>query len=303
MHVDPSAAQASTVKVRVQVIDVEPRTLDLTLPAYLPAKDLTQRVARDAGLPDYWPDGHRREYWLRARGRVLLPDENLQDLGVVRAELLHLLPVPLDMSEVLERYPEYPETRGYSAKGWPALLTSAAVLLLWIAGWGLALSASRSWGVTTLPGFGLGLFSVSLARHIFGGEGWRSRVAAVGLGIGVAALIPALGLAFALGAELSVLQVQGAVGLGFVLAGVLFGWLAWWGAVEPLEKLPEPVKVVDAKEVVHTCGICGGQVDHSVLLSCQYRCGRVFHTGCYNARMAVYRGDPGNCGICGTPVA
>ncbi|MFT5585467.1 MAG: hypothetical protein ACI9VR_003059 [Cognaticolwellia sp.] len=297
-----SAAQAHTVHVRVQVIDVEARTLDLTLPAYLPAGDLTQRVARDAGLPDYWPDGHRREYWLRARGRVLLPKETLEDLGVVRQELLHLLPVPMDMSQVFENYPEYPETRGYGAKGWPALMSSAFFLILWIVGWGLAMSASSTLWVTCLPAFSLGLLSVSLARHIFGGEGWRSRVAAVGLGIAVASLLPAFGFAFLMGAEPSALQVQGAIGMGFSLAGVLFGWLAWWGAVEPLERLPAPVKVIQANEVVHTCAICNGQIELSVLSECQYRCGRVFHSGCYSARIAVYRGDPNNCGICGVQV-
>ncbi|MDI6772700.1 MAG: hypothetical protein QME77_08970, partial [bacterium] len=53
-----------TVTVRVQVIDMNSFTLDLQVPTYLPARDLTQRIARDAGLDAYWDDGRRRLYWL-----------------------------------------------------------------------------------------------------------------------------------------------------------------------------------------------------------------------------------------------
>src|SRR5689334_10487542 len=91
----PLAPQdAGTVPVRVQVIDLEPFALDMVVPTYLPAKDLTQRVARDAGLGAYWPDGTRRLFYLRARGRLLGEEEKLQDLGVIPYELLHLLPEP-----------------------------------------------------------------------------------------------------------------------------------------------------------------------------------------------------------------
>ena len=34
----------NTVVLRIQVIDMEPQTLDLTLPDYLPASDLSQRM-------------------------------------------------------------------------------------------------------------------------------------------------------------------------------------------------------------------------------------------------------------------
>ena len=36
-----------TVTLRVQVIDMRSFTLDLQVPTYLPAQDLTQRIARD----------------------------------------------------------------------------------------------------------------------------------------------------------------------------------------------------------------------------------------------------------------
>ena len=108
---------AGTVPVHVQVIDMKPFSLDLVVPTYLPARDLTQRVARDAGLGAYWPDGTRREYWLRARGRLLQAEEKLQDLGVVPYELLHLLPQPPPGSGLEERPPEYPVNKGYAAAG------------------------------------------------------------------------------------------------------------------------------------------------------------------------------------------
>ena len=55
---NPYAPQdAQTVPVHVQVIDLDPFALDMVVPTYLPASDLTQRVARDAGLGAYWPDG------------------------------------------------------------------------------------------------------------------------------------------------------------------------------------------------------------------------------------------------------
>src|SRR5690606_8320968 len=60
-----AAPQAGTVQLHVQVLDVEPFSLDVELPTYLPARDLTQRVARDAGLGAYWEDGTRRRFWLR----------------------------------------------------------------------------------------------------------------------------------------------------------------------------------------------------------------------------------------------
>jgi hypothetical protein len=89
--------------VRVQVIDLTPRVLDLVVPTYLPAADLTTRIARDAGLGAWWPDGSRRTFGLLARGRLLRDDERLADVGVVPWELIHLLPDPAPGSPVRER--------------------------------------------------------------------------------------------------------------------------------------------------------------------------------------------------------
>ena len=119
-----------TVSVRVQVVDMNSFTLDLRVPTYLPAKDLTQRVARDAGLDAYWPDGKRRLYWLRARGRLLQDNENLGDLAVINGELVYLLPQPPAGSGVLEQPPDYPENRGYAGKGTLALVGSVLGVVL-----------------------------------------------------------------------------------------------------------------------------------------------------------------------------
>ena len=97
------SADAQTVTVRVQVVDMKPFLLDLTVPTYLPARDLTQRIARDAGLDAYWQDGRRRLYWLRARGRLMNESETLSDLGVINSELVYLLPEPPAGTGVGER--------------------------------------------------------------------------------------------------------------------------------------------------------------------------------------------------------
>ena len=86
------AGDAQTVSVRVQVVDMQPFLLDLQVPNYLPARDLTQRIARDAGLDAYWDDGRRRLYWIWARGRLIHEDETLADLGVINRELVLLAP-------------------------------------------------------------------------------------------------------------------------------------------------------------------------------------------------------------------
>ena len=171
---------AGTVPVRVQVIDIEPFAIDLVVPTYLPASDLTQRVARDAGLGAYWDDGVRRTFWLRARGRVMLPHEKLEDLGVVPGELLHLLPQPPDGSMVLERPPEYPRTRGYSAAGHLNVAGGFLTVVGWTFGWAVALLFQPGVAVSVLPAAGLSLLSSSFVRHAVGGEGSNWKVPVFG---------------------------------------------------------------------------------------------------------------------------
>ncbi len=293
---------AQTVQVRVQVIDMKSRTLDLTLPNYLPAKDLTQRVARDAGLQAYWPGGRRRLYWLRARGRLMADEERLMDLGVVPGELIHLLPEPPPGSGVEEQIPDYPETRGYAARGTLALVGSMMATMVWALAWGVALTVDRSLPVVLLPGLGLGLLCCSMARHLFGGEGYRARVAGVGLVFAIALVTLAFAGPIAFGGDPVQIYSESVPGFVMAMIGVLFAWLAWWGSVEPLPPIPKRADVVEQEAVQVTCSICGLAVEEPVRLDCPYRCGKVFHSGCHAARTSVYRGDPNNCAVCGVQV-
>ncbi len=298
-------AQAQTVQLRVQVVDMKSFTLDLVVPTYLPARDLTARIARDAGLESHWSDGRRRLYWLRARGRLLTDDESLGALGVVPGELVYLLPEPPAGSGIHEQRPDYPETHSYPGAGIPTLLGSIAVVCAWSVAWGVALSYSRSLAVVLLPGLALGFLATSLARHAWGGRGGRVRVAVTGLLLFVfVALLAVVGPVFFAGLELTELLLAGLPGVFAGMVGVLVGWLAWWGPVEPLPKLSEEEAAVQESQAVATvqCAVCGLPVGPEVRQECPHRCGRWFHSGCYEARMSVYRGDPGICGICNQPV-
>jgi uncharacterized ubiquitin-like protein YukD len=216
-------SQAESIPLRVQVIDMQSVTLDIVVPTYLPARDLTQRVARDAGLNAFWPDGRRRRYWIRARGRVVGDDERLADVGVIAGELVHLLPEPAG-PEVVEQPPAYPETRDYPAGGNLALIGSVTSVLAWSVGWGVALSASDNLAVLLLPGVGLGLLACSLARHIFAGSGVRWTIAAVGVVVTLILLAPAAMIPYVSGLPLEQALnqlVPGAAGGLHRLAGVV----------------------------------------------------------------------------------
>ncbi len=310
--------QQQTVQVRVQVIDMDAFTLDLQVPTYLKARDLTQRVARDAGLKAYWDDGRRRLYWLRARGRLLGDEETLGDLGVIDGELVYLLPEPPAGSGVIEQNPDYPPTRGYAGKGTLALVGALLVCLSWAIGWGLALSVHRSVWTVWPPGLGLGLLSIGFARHAWGGSGAQLRVLLTGMVLFpmlmvLALLVPVLFVPLfeSLGTQASMASPDavrlfgesiGGLIMGFV--GVFLGWLAWWGAVEPLPREQQVQAEVNqqAAGAVVPCGICGGEVTADVRWECQYGCGRYFHVGCYKARTAVYRGDERKCAVCNAVV-
>jgi uncharacterized ubiquitin-like protein YukD len=297
--------EQNVVQVRVQVIDMKAFTLDLQVPTYLPARDLTQRVARDAGLDSHWDDGRRRLYWLRARGRLMGDDEKLSDLGVINGELVYLLPEPPAGSGVLEQSPDYPETHGYAGAGTLALLGSLALVLAWAVGWGLALSEQRTLLVVTLPGLAMGFFCTSFARHAWGGRGNQLRIVATALALQLMITIITF-LTPVLVDEADVLAVyqESVPGLILGMLGVFTGWLAWWGAVEPLP--PRQVQTVEqAPQVAATvpCGICGLPVEPKVRVECVHTCGQYFHAGCYKAKTAVYRGDASKCAICARRVA
>jgi len=296
-------SEAESIPLRVQVIDMRPRTLDLVVPTYLPARDLTQRVARDAGLQAYWPDGRRRRFWIRARGRVVGDDERLSDVGVIANELVHLLPEPPN-NEVEEQYPDYPETHDYPASGTLAILGGVVSLLLWSAGWGVALSAGPGILGVVLPGLGLGLLSCSVARHVLGGEGGRLSIAAVGLIVSVLMLVPAALVPILSGLPVEVVMPKLLPGGLVSVLGVVIGWLAWWGPVEPLPARAPKAQQDAAQQEAQTvpCAICGMPATMDVAVGCPHSCGRAFHKGCYQARMAVAHEDASRCTICGTGV-
>lgn len=299
-----AAPQAGTVQLHVQVLDVEPFSLDVELPTYLPARDLTQRVARDAGLGAYWEDGTRRRFWLRVRGRLLGDDERLDDVGVVPHELVHLLPEPPEGSGLVERTPEYPPNRGYAGAGNLNVAVGLLAAGAYAAAWTVALATSPGPIVGLLSGVGLSLLVTTLARHLWGGEGSEIRVpltamalylclfALVGLGVWATGPRELTALAMALG--------SGLVGGVF---GVMLGWLAWYGAVEPL---PAPVAPGEtpgvaepAAEATWPCALCGGPVQASVRADCGRGCGRAFHAGCLRARQALAAPGAAGCAICG----
>jgi hypothetical protein len=288
---------ADTVPVRVQVIDVAPFSLDLVVPAYLPVRDLTQRVARDAGLGGYWPDGTRREYYLRARGRLMGPDEKLQELGIVPHELLHLLPQPPPGSALDERTPEYPSTHGYVGAGNLNVALGLIVVLAWTGAWSAALTLSLGILQGLLPGIGLSLMCVSFSRHLWGGEASQLRVPVTGFVLFAPLLVLAGVPALALGARPALVAIAlGAAFIGGAL-GVFLGWLAWYGPVEPLPETRPSEDKQAVERVTWPCGICGGPVTSDVKAECRFACGRVFHQGCYGAKLSMAEG--GSCAICG----
>jgi uncharacterized ubiquitin-like protein YukD len=296
---------AEVVLLRVQVIDLKSFVLDLQVPTYLPARDLTQRIARDAGLEAYWPDGKRRLYWLRARGRLLGDDEKLKELGVINHELVYLLPEPPHGSGVVEQPPEYPETHPYFGAGWGMLFGSLAMVFVWAVAWGISLVHARAIPTIIIPGLTLGFFCVSLSRHAWGGRANRIRVAITATVL----LFITTGLTFVTPLffqKVSITQTvyDAVAGVIFGVFGVVTGWLAWWGAVEPLPPMAIQ-KIEDAPQqtLAVPCGICGQLVEPDVRSECQYKCGRVFHQGCYKAKIAVYRGDRSKCAVCGVQVA
>ena len=295
----PAAPQdARTVQVRVQVIEMEPFALDLVVPTYLPASDLTQRIARDAGLGAYWDDGTRRKFWLRARGRVMQDHERLDELGVIQYELVHLLPQPPPGTGVQERPPEYPKNKGYAAAGWGPTLSGLALVGSLSVAWSIGLLANHGLLMSVLPPIALALLGTSLARHLLGGQGSDIKVPLLGAGISfplwLLALVPAM-LTIEIDAlTIALLVLPSVVGL---LIGVTIAWLAWYGAVEPLPKVTHAEVVMQEQVAVYNCGICGLDVQPDVRTSCKYACGRIFHVGCLTARESVHTGD--GCAVCG----
>ncbi len=290
-----------TVKVRVQVVGMKSFTLDLVLPDYLPASDVGQRIARDAGLDSHWSDGRRRSYWLRARGRLLGHHETLANLGVVDGELVYLLPEPEPGAGVAEQPPAYPPETTSPSWSLPRVVVSVLLVMAFSLGWGIALVQDRGLASNVLPGMALGALCTSLARHLQNRRASSVQVLLTGL------LIFGISSALAFSAPLlfgglppAQLYVQILPGIMAGMVGALMGWLAWWGAVEPLPSA-SPGMATQQDESVSTrlvCAICGQTVTAQVHKPCPHGCGKHFHVGCYNARLSVYRGQSRRCAVC-----
>ena len=293
--------EAGTVGVRVQVIDVEPFSLDMTVPTYLPARDLTQRVARDAGLGAFWPDGTRRKFYLRARGELLPEEGTLADYGVVQGELLHLLPEPPPGSSVHERPPNYPTVEPKPTRLVWGVVREMGVLGFWTLLWGMALSVLPGAVVGLVPGFGLAMLCVAASRRLQRVRTSALRVPLVGIGVYVLCVSVAAGGAAVIlssGGEKDLSSLWVAVGYAMfsALPGVLLGWLSWYGAVEPLPEVTEVEAAAAAARVTYPCGICALAVELTAVQHCPKGCGRVFHQGCFQAREAV---AGSGCPACG----
>ena len=296
--------EAQTVAVHVQVIDLEPLSLDMTVPMYLPARDLTQRLARDAGLGAFWPDGTRRRFYLRARGRLMQDEDKLSDFGVVNGELLHLLPEPPPGSGVQERVSRRLEEVGgqrtTSLKVWSVLFLSA-----WAVLWGIALSTEPGSAAAFVFGFGAAFVSVRASRLLLGGVAGRWLIPGVAFVLltvitiaagAVGMLIPAIAEDVAATASLDVWIAAGQ-GLLAGVPGVMVAWAAWYGAAEPLPAISEAEDKEAESRVTYPCAICAQPVKMEAGLATSLPCGHTFHAGCLQAKQAVYQGD--GCPVCG----
>lgn len=222
----PAPRDAGTVPVRVQVIDPQPRVVDLVVPTYLKADDLTQRIARDAGLGAWWDDGTRRRFWLRARGRVLLGEERLADVGVVPYELLHLLPEPPPGAPVVERpLGAAMPPQGRTVGAW---LLTGTVVLGFAAMWAVGLGATPGPHVAFWPAVALAWWTGRALPDVpvqpLGAYLWRWGLA------WVAVSCPAwVAGAWAAGAEAPAVVALALLG---GLVGGLLGYLARLGPVQ-----------------------------------------------------------------------
>jgi hypothetical protein len=226
-------------------------------------------------------------------------------VGVVNRELVYLLPEPPEGSGVEEQVPDYPVNRGYAAKGTGALVASLAGLVSWAVLWGATLTVERTFWTVTLPGLAMGFICSSLSRHMWGGHGFKPRILATSFGLFVLMFVVVFLPAIGMGERAAEVYSESLLGLILGLVGVFCGWMAWWGAVEPVPTRDVTEHREDERQNALEqlpCGICGLGIEVSVREECAYRCGRVFHTGCYQARLSVYRGDARYCAICNAMV-
>lgn len=293
---------AQTVPVRIQVVDVKPFALDMVIPVFITGRDLTARIARDAGLPAFWEDNSRRLYWLRARGRVVQDNEKLSDFGLVPGELLHMLPQPPPNSGILEQPIDLPDDYGYRGGSIGGIAWNAVGMLAFTVIWGVGFTASQAILMGLFPPLAIGMMTSSLARHLMKGEPTKPLIPVIG--VVLAFLLTVLGIApaFALGVAPADGAWVAVPALVLAPVGAILGWLAWWGgAIGPIQKSEFALAAaVETSGVanIQTCASCGGQVDPSVLANCP-SCSSPFHAGCFKSRVAL----TGTCPACNVKVA
>ena len=211
----------NALTLRVQVVDVPGGHLTLTLPRYLPAVELVQRIAGDAGLARFGADGDRRAFVLVARGRVLQSDDTLGAAGVQDGELVHLLP---DGPRVGPSGPAGERPWAPSADPVRALAWAAGSLGFAAAWWWLA-SAHPEPLVVVPPAAGLAVLCGRAA-----GAAWVDpSVAAIG-GLGWFSVWACLSLSATVVAGTRPLEVVLAVVLSW-LVGVFVLSVMWLGGV------------------------------------------------------------------------
>ena len=297
--------EQNTVLLRVQVIDMEPKTLDLRLPKFLRSSDISQRIARDAGLQAFWPDRTRKLYQIRARGRLLQANETLGDMNVVDNELIYILPQIRPNTPLQEQWPEYPVETTYAAGAISILLILLFFIMFLSTCWGLSLSESGHWTTLCLPAMGVGVLCTSFSRHAWGGRARNPKVILLAFGVFFLSLLPCFLVSLLVPTEEGFLSrmVPGMLMGGF---GLMISWISWWGAVEPLNKKKQEEHKEAEQKKAENCGICGGPVDPSVMTRSTNNCrnpscfGGVFHKGCYAASATAYRGPGGFCHVCKT---
>jgi ribosomal protein L37AE/L43A len=289
--------EQNTVSLRVQVIDMEAKILDLRLPTFLKSSDLSQRIAREAGLQAYWPDRTRKLYALRARGRLLQPNETLQDLRVIDNELLYILPQIRPGSPLQEQQPEYPGESSYAAGALSILLILVIAIMFFSINWGLSLSEEGEWTTLIFPAMAVGVLCTSFSRHAWGGSAMQPKVIGSAILLYMMALLPCFLVSFLIPTEDGFVRRM-IPGMISGIVGILISWLAWWGAVERLIRKKKEVTEEEEQQTQHTCVICGGAISTNVLTNCVHQCGRTFHKGCYTASATAYRGPEGFCHVC-----
>ena len=287
--------QQNTVLLRVQVIDMEPKKLDLRLPIFLKASDVSQRIAREAGLQAFWPDNTRKLYALRARGRLLHPNETLGDLRIMDNELLYILP-QIRSNTLKEQFPEYPEETNYAAGALSILCIQIFFIFFLSVNWGLSITEQFHWAAQLFPSLSIGVLCIAFARHAWGGKAMRTKVVLSAFVLYLMALVSCFLVSLVVPTEEGFLNRM-FPGVITGIVAMLIGWMSWWGAVEALVRKKVEQKQETNKPVNHRCGVCGGTIAKNVL---KYSpcCRRYFHTGCYIAAQDAYRGPIGFCPVC-----